>query len=200
MGISIHFRGKIKSPKLLPQMIEEVRDIAEENKWKYHVFKTELPEEGIGLDSFEDELYGITFSPPECEMVDFTFLSNGRLCSVVGIKIYFEDEQNDIFIQWNSVKTQFAGPQIHITLVHLLDYFSAKYFDDFEVKDEAEYWETRDEKLLQEKFNFLNGILRNFESNLEMMPKRPNESLEDYLRRIMENVNKNNNQSGEILS
>ncbi|WP_373494653.1 hypothetical protein [Aquiflexum sp.] len=190
MGITIHYQGKIKSPQLLPQLIEEVRDIAEENKWKYHIFESELPEEGFDKDSFEDELYGITFTPPECEMVDFTFLSSGKLCSVVG-KIYFEDEQNDIFIEWNSVKTQYAGPQIHIILVHLLEHIATKYLTDFKVIDEGEYWETRDEKLLGKKFDFLTGILRSMESNLEMIPKKPDEDLVEYIKRIMENVHKN---------
>lgn len=191
MGITIHYQGKIRSPKLLPELIEEVQDIAIENKWKYHVFESELPAEEYGKDSFEDELYGITFTPPECEMVDFTFLSTGQLCSVVGIKIYFEDEPNDIFIEWNSVKTQFSGPQIHIILVHLLEHIATKYLTDFKVLDEGEYWETRDEKLLIQKFDLLNGILRSMESNMEMIPKKPDEDLVDYIRRIMENVQKN---------
>lgn len=31
MGICIHFRVQLKSPKVLPQLIEEARDIAVEN-------------------------------------------------------------------------------------------------------------------------------------------------------------------------
>lgn len=190
MGITIHFKGKIKSPDLLPQLIEEAKDIAVANNWKHHIFEKELPKESYGKVDFNDTLYGISFTPPKCEPVSFTFLSNGNLCSVVGIKMYFEYEQDETFISWNSFKTQYAGPEIHKILILIIDYFSKKYLIDVEVIDEADFWDTRDETILNQKFEFLGGLINSFGSQFEFVPQRDGESFEEYLKRIANNIKK----------
>ena len=56
---------------------------------------------------------------------------------------------------WIAVKTQFAGPEIHLWVVGLLNYLKEHYIPDLEVSDEGEYWETGNFDVLKEKMNFL---------------------------------------------
>ncbi|MGB5746347.1 MAG: hypothetical protein WBM69_05155 [Desulfobacterales bacterium] len=57
---------------------------------------------------------------------------------------------------WLNVKTQFAGPEIHLWVVGLLKYVKEHYIPGLEVSDEGEYWETGDFDVFNEKMNFLN--------------------------------------------
>lgn len=49
-------------------------------------------------------------------------------------------------------KTQFAGSEAHKIIIHLLRHISKKYLKNFSLTDEGHYWETNDEKLLEETF------------------------------------------------
>ncbi len=40
MGLSFHYKGRCKNSKALPLLIEKVKDIAENFKWKYHIYET----------------------------------------------------------------------------------------------------------------------------------------------------------------
>ena len=81
MGLTIYYKGKFNPSASLSEMIEEVKDIAEIYKWKYHVFETEFPKGTFGKRNFNEEIYGISFSPPESEAVWLCFLSNGVLAN-----------------------------------------------------------------------------------------------------------------------
>ena len=43
MGITIHYRGKLHSPDLMPQVRREIEDICQANGWKYSLFTDESP-------------------------------------------------------------------------------------------------------------------------------------------------------------
>lgn len=43
MGLSFHYSGSIAKPELLPELIEEVLDIAKIYGWKYSIYKTSFP-------------------------------------------------------------------------------------------------------------------------------------------------------------
>ena len=38
MGVTIHYRGKLKSPSLIEPLMEEVADICQSKNWKYNLF------------------------------------------------------------------------------------------------------------------------------------------------------------------
>ena len=38
MGVTLHYRGKLKDPKLIMELAYEVMDICETNGWKYDLF------------------------------------------------------------------------------------------------------------------------------------------------------------------
>lgn len=89
-----------------------------------------------------------------------------------------------------SVKTQFAGPLVHMTLINLFRYLNEKYFIDFQMFDEGNYWETGDENVLKEKFTRYNKLFDMFYDGLECYPVNDGESLESYFNRLIEFVNK----------
>lgn len=87
-----------------------------------------------------------------------------------------------------STKTQFAGKDVHKILIYLFRYISKKYFSEFELIDEGRFWETGDEKILNNQFNLYNGILDSFRYAVNNISRNANESIEDYFERIIKIV------------
>ncbi|MEO8712490.1 MAG: hypothetical protein ABI405_10225 [Parafilimonas sp.] len=184
MGLSFHYSGKFSSKASLPAMIEEVKDIAEAHKWKYHIYETEFPAYYF-KKTFDNKTYGICFTPPGCETVSLTFLSNGRLSHTFWLQYLNEDEAYKKYLYMLSVKTQYAGWQLHVLVIRILKYISGKYFKSFSLKDEGMFWETEDESLLKERFKQYAALLNKFSTGLEIIPINPGENLEDYFKRIL---------------
>ncbi|MEX1238075.1 MAG: hypothetical protein WEB30_00095 [Cyclobacteriaceae bacterium] len=187
MGLSFHYSGSFRRNASLSDMIEEVKDISEINKWHYSIFKKEFLPDAFGRNTFSNDVYGITFSPPECEPVWLCFLSNGKLCSPVNLQLFgrSEDNKERKFLHMLSTKTQYAGIQAHIQIIDLLKYLKEKYFEDLQVSDEGKYWETGDEKILQAIFKRYNDALDLVSDAVENTSRMPHESFEDYFKRIL---------------
>jgi hypothetical protein len=187
MGISIHYKGRLKTKKSLPFLIEEVKDIAETYKWKYDILEKEFPRGSFNKTGFDGKLYGICFSPPGSETVCLTFLSNGKLVNPGALQFFLDKKE---MLEWSFVKTHYAGVTVHKIIIHLFDYLSKKYLAHFKMNDEAQYWETRDEKVAEVNFNKLNALMDSFASALETQPKKKGETFETYFRRLLEQINK----------
>lgn len=194
MGLSFHYKGKLKKPQSLKKMIEEVTDICKANKWKFTVFEEYIPENTFSIEPNRETIYGICFTPPKCETVDLTFLSNGKLCAFHNLELNknLENLEDDIYLYYLSVKTQYCGPEIHKLLIPILYYLNKNYFEDFELTDEGQFWETRDEKLLKETFDRYSNLINGFETVLEHIPILEGETLEDYILRMAEIVKNKN--------
>ncbi len=194
MGLSFHYKGALKSPNLLKKMIEEVTDISQTNQWKFHIFEEAFPSHTFTLDSYNDSIYGICFSPPNCEVVCLTFLSNGKMCAFYNLehsKVSIE-ELDDNYL---SVKTQFAGPKIHKQLINIFDYINKKYLENFDLTDEGNYWETKNDQLLEDTFEKYTNLINGFDSLLDNIPIGENETIEAYLIRIAEIAHKKNDKN-----
>jgi hypothetical protein len=165
MGLSIHYRGKIKDANLISNLIGEVQDICISLQWKYHLFDNEL-------------VKGICFSPGECEPLIFTFSKNGDLCSPILLRYNIHPDTTI------SVKTQFAGVETHKTLIKLLKHLKAKYFTEFELNDEGGYWETDDENVLRQQFNNYEFILDTVCEALEDFKTKSGETAESLTDRL----------------
>lgn len=194
MGLSFHYKGKLKKPQSLKKMIEEVTDICKENKWKFTIFEDSFPENTFSTEPNRENIYGICFTPPKCETVDLTFLSNGKLCAFHNLELnknlaHLED---DIYLYYLSVKTQYCGPEIHKLLIPIFDYLNTNYFENFEFTDEGQFWESRDEKLLQETFDRYSNLINGFASVLEHIPILEGETIENYILRMAEIVKNKN--------
>lgn len=197
MGLSFHYKGKLRTAQCLKKMIDEVVDISKTNQWNYHIFEEQFPNNTFTEGPIQDAIYGIGFTPPNCEMVAFTFLSNGQLCAFYNLEdvISSKTDQEENYL---SVKTQFAGSKIHMQVIKILDYFKKKYFENFDLTDEGNYWETKNEQLLEDTFKKYTNLIEGFHSLLENIPIGEEESIEKYLTRIAEMVHKKNNDNGKI--
>lgn len=195
MGLSFHYRGSLKSAETLPALVEEVEDICNVLGWKCTVFETEFPDNKF-LSPIDDEDYGILFSPPSCEPVSLVFDSEGKIYTpwlkdilnkhksgevkVITVKLNLDDENPEPEISENSeefdpsdmvysisVKTQFAGAEMHVQLMELLRYLSDKYLAEFHIQDESDYWETRNMETLHKKMDLLNQFMDTFQDMIE---------------------------------
>jgi hypothetical protein len=187
MGITIHYRGRFNKNAHLFEMIEEVVDIAEIYGWEYSIFEKDFSNNSSGKDEHDGEIYGLNIIPPQSEPLYLSFLSNGMMSNYVDLKFRDEDANNKKGqrLSWLSTKTQYAGVDTHKLIIHLLKYLSGKYFEKLEVHDEAEYWETEDEKRCKAHFRRMNELLDKVAIGLESLPKEANESFEDYFERLL---------------
>ena len=141
MGLSIHYKGRISDPKKLPELIEEIIDVARLHQWEYHVFNDDLPIDNTTNESQEENLQGICFTPPGCETVFFFFRPDGQMSAPMQLTLE-ELQKHDISeecLDYISVKTQYAGFEIHKILINLFRHISEKYLTEFTMSDESEY-------------------------------------------------------------
>jgi hypothetical protein len=194
MGISIHYSGTFNPTSSLSVMIEEVKDIAELYKWKYNVFGSEFPANSFDKEDYNQEVYGICFTPTECETVWISFLSNGKMSSPVHLEFFGkkENQEEQPYLYMLSTKTQYAGVEIHKLIIRLFRYFQGKYFQHFKVLDEGYYWETGDGKLLEDTFKKYAELIEGFTSSIEIHPMNPGESYEEYFKRLLMQMNDKN--------
>ena len=192
MGLCIYYSGKIKDAASLPLLVEEVKDIAIVNKWDYHVYETSFPSDTLDSEEHIETIYGISFAPPECESVTFTFLSTGVMVHPGCVK-YFgnsknETQRNYIYHPWT--KTQYAGSVIHATIINIFKYLNSKYLKDFKMMDESGYWETGDESIMQANFKQYDALLDNFVLSMQTFPVQKGENMISYFERLLEQINK----------
>jgi len=183
MGLCFHYKGSLRPEANLPELITEVKEIAIANKWDYFIFEPDFPEP----DAHEEgNLYGLCITPPGSEMVCISFLPDRRLCSLINLQCFgkSEDPEEKEYLDWLSVKTQYASPVIHIQLVNMFRYLETKYFENFSFSDEGQYWETGDEELLTHNFNKLAFIIKQFGDALDTLEKLEGESTEDFVVRV----------------
>lgn len=190
MGLSIHYGGSFNKNTSLSEMIEEVKDIVEIYKWEYTIYEDQFPSNSLGKDTYNKKIYGISFTPPECETISLSFLSNGKMSCSTRLKYYGNsiNKAEQQYLTILSVKTQYAGIEIHKLVIHLLKYLSKKYFTDFKLDDEGKYWETENEKLLQKKFNQYNSLMNNVSYALQNYPLKSGENFNQYFERILKQI------------
>lgn len=192
MGLSFHYSGRIANPDSLPELIDEVTDICKTYNWEYFVFEQQFPFDSIKKETYDKKLYGICFTPPECEMVNVCFLSNGQMSSPMLLHNWGNSniEVQKEYLYLISVKTQYAGIDIHHKVIQLFRYINEKYLADFTMTDEGEFWETNDEALLKENFDRYTDLIDSFALILECQDRKEGEDLESYLLRMAQQLHK----------
>jgi len=191
MGLTIHYNGRFNKNAVLSDLITEVREMAETFKWKHKIYLEAFPDVNNDDQSYDGKIYGISFTPPECETVSITFLSNFRMSSNVHLMFYGQtDTQSESdFLYLLSVKTQFAGASVHKTIIGLFRYlYKRGYFSELDVVDEGKFWETGDERLLEHKFAENGSLIDNFSLAVETIPIKQGESFENYFQRIFKMI------------
>lgn len=190
MGLSIHYSGRLRKAESLPSLIEEVKDISNVYGWKYHIFNTEFSNNTFDSQTSFDEIYGICFTPTNCETISFAFLSNGTMVCPARISFFAhsENETQRSYIYTISVKTQFAGIIVHQLLIRLFKYLNDKYFENFKLSDESYYWETDDENLMRERFKLYDNLLDNVVLSIQTFPLQSGEDIISYFERLMKHI------------
>ena len=192
MGLTIHYKGKLKSATDLRALINDVKDVAVAENWDYFVFEEQFENNSFSEIIDRENLFGIMISLPKCDPFCISFLSNGRMCGIINFNVMQKDDEiNEDLLYSVFSKTQYSGYENHRKLILLLDYISKKYLEDFECNDDGYYWETRDEELLKTTFEKYTNLMDSFSSSLEMIPMNEDENIEDYLIRMAETTNKN---------
>jgi hypothetical protein len=196
MGLSIHYRGQIRDYAHIEDLIIEVEDICKSLEWDYHIRKKKSNANNEAHLSNPDfinytieNLKGISFTPKECETVSIIFFPSGILCSPAKL-IFNNPATNDLMVETVSVKTQYAGIDVHLTVLKLLQYLKDKYFSFFELNDEGMYWETKDIEVLKSQFaryDFIVNSMRDAIKDFKALPGETAESLADRLEALFRN-------------
>jgi len=206
MSTSFHYKGRLKNASLLPNLIEEVEDICNILKWKYDVFETEYPDGEFAFPP-DDIDYGIVFTPQNSEPVSFIFDSEGRLYNpwlkellknneegnvkIITVKLNLNDENPrpeisegsdkydaEQMIYNISVKTFFEDPEGLVKLMEFLRYISDKYFTDFNLEDESQYWNTQNIENISSRLDEIHNFMETFH---DMIQQERIESSEDFI-------------------
>jgi len=192
MGLCIYYSGKIKDADSLPHLIDEVKDIANIHGWEFDINECSFPNNTLDNKENLDSIYGISFTPPECETISLTFLSNGvMVCPTQAL--FFGNSKNETernYMYQLFAKTQYAGMAIHAIIINIFRYLSNKYLTNFKMRDEGEYWETADENVLRRNFNAYDALLDNFTLSLQTFPVEKGENMISYFERLLEHINR----------
>lgn len=105
-----------------------------------------------------------------------------------------EDQPEREYIYMLSVKTQYAGVELHMFIIQLFRYLNNKYFADFKLSDEGQYWETNDETLLKTTFKRYTDFINGFASTIESYPTLSGEDLESYIDRLLKMLQNKRNE------
>lgn len=184
MGLSIYYSGNFNPSASLEKMIDEVADIAEIYQWPFQIYDSAFPDTH---PADTDTIYGISFTPPGCETIPLCFLLNKRMSSAAMVKFFGKESGNykEDMLHSISVKTQFAGKKVHMLVIKLLKYLSGKYFYDFQLFDEAQYWETGNEKIAENNFRQYDDLLDEVSHAFENCPIKDDETFEAYFERVL---------------
>ena len=155
-------------------MIADLKAIAEEHKWKYHIIDDDfdiqpnatLTPRDSGASSVAIEgslgLKGIILNVESgSEPLSILFDRSGVLTDMFQQISWIETNGSNE--RSSMCKTQFGSIDSHIQIIEILDLIKKKYMTDLTVNDEGAYWETRDRRILAEKRIALGHYLRHTE-------------------------------------
>lgn len=199
MGITIFARGKIDSIKDIPRLIDDLKTVAEEHKWKYHIIDDDFEvrpnavltprDSGVPGAAIEGTLglKGIVLNvEPGAEPLSILFDRSGVLTDMFQQISWIETNGGNE--RFSACKTQFGIIDSHIQIIEILDLIKKKYIADLAVDDEGAYWETRDRRILAEKRILLGQYLRQTEKVIGSIEPTGNDAQdpEALARRIEE--------------
>ena len=198
MGLAFHYSARIRKQELIKPLMTEVEDICQSMNWEYTLWDeicefpaTSIPKEPGTGDPKSIHLQGILFTPPECETVSLLFTPTGRMTALPNLlsaESYVANGLDIDLIYTVSVKTQYAGVDLHVALMNLFKYLEGKYLTDMEVDDEGEYWGRMDKDHLKKRFaaNWaVINVVKDALSNAELSSDTNAGSIGDQLLAIL---------------
>jgi hypothetical protein len=174
MGITIFAQGNIDRIEDIPRLIDDMKTIAKERKWKYHIIDNDfdvkpnatLTPRDSGARGAEIKgslgLKGIILNIESgAEPLSLLFDRSRALTDMLQQISWIETNGSNE--RFSLCKTQFGSIDSHIQIVEILDLVKKKYMADLTVNDEGAYWESRDRRILAEKRILLGHYLRHTE-------------------------------------
>ena len=150
-GVTIHYEGRAKSPAAVNNALSLLTARARVLGWRAE----DASGKNVSLTRVIDEK-DVPYHGP-----------------VRGVVLWPGQNSEPLYVQFDSalfvqdfVKTQFAGPDVHIKVIELLRQLKP-FFVDFKVEDEGEYWETNDRQQLEKHIDKVNSLIQ------EMKGKTP---------------------------
>ena len=153
MGVTIHYAGKLCDLGRLPRMVEIARQHSKANGWDFEI----VPPRQSGPSGF------VIRPHPDCEPLEIEFGKGNR------------------FSNW--VKTQFAGPEIHIQIIRFLREIKP-VLGRLGVRDEGEFWKTESEETLESHMNQVNEIISRYRAenpSIQVKVKEPGGRIMDLI-------------------
>jgi len=198
MGLTFHYRGKLREATLLPALVEEVEDICQVLGWKIQLFSS----------VYENNTFVKSSNDPKCDPVILCFDGEGTIwvpwlkdilkanidggIKVITVQLDLTEGNKDPIISESNqsfepnnlvhqvhVKTQDAGSEMHIKVVELLRYLSEKYLKEFELDDEGDYFDTRDISVLDYRNASLHDFIDKFQ---DLLSDKKINSAEDFIK------------------
>ena len=174
MGVTIHYRGKLRNPADIQPLTDELIDICKSAGWKYRQLNFPDPEPG------DEPFSGLTIQPhPQSESIWMLFNERGELSHPFGY------DMEDGSLPWSFTKTQFAGADTHIAICRLFRYLEKQWFETFEVRDETNYWVTGDERHLRATLDYLDDAITTVDEELKLALDNTGAPLDERLAGIL---------------
>ncbi len=176
MGLTIFYSGSLRDVRQIPALVDEVCDICDDLHWRCEIVE---PSEDIPIS-------GVLFCPPGSEEIWLTFLPNGRMANPGSFFNIMGEKQNlSGSIVLDSI-VQYAGPDAHMRVIEFFKYLSPKYFRQFKVVDESEYWESGNAEKCRDWFVMFEAYSNNMSEDLGKLDRREYEGGETYQDRLKE--------------
>jgi hypothetical protein len=164
MGVTIYYRGVLKVPELILDLIAEVSDIAKSNKWAIHILDNPWDSD-VTLYMSDDEddpmykgnagLKGVVLDPhPEVDGLSLLFDRTG-ICRSFTEMAEPEDNRPGI----THVSTQAAGIDTHIQLLGFLEYIGNSYMSEWHIEDDSGYAMHRERDKAQQVFEAVDDAI-----------------------------------------
>lgn len=207
MTVHFTYSGRIKEAALLPALVEEIEDICNSLEWEYETIEPKFPDDQF-ITPENGEVYGIIFTPEGSKPTSFTFNSEGKIYNPFlkslmderaadGVKVLtlrvdldkneikaIEDDDPEMInptemLYSVSIEVDLIDEQDYIRQLELIRYLSNKYFDDFELYDETNYWETGQIDIPYDKIEEAGRIIESFK---ELLNNAEINSPSDFLK------------------
>lgn len=153
MGVTIHFSGVAENEANQARVLSIARGFAAEHDWAAEPVDRQ-PAKLIRLFPIDEPLTVIDASVRRVIQKPATVYESG----LKGMAIYPTEQCEPCYLAFDdnghvqgSIKTQFAGVDLHEHLIELLRKIEPE-FDSLSVADEGGYWETSDRQKLQKAF------------------------------------------------
>ena len=143
MGVLIHYCGNLRDPASLTPFANEMIDICQSLKWDHKYISPQS----------DDPVEGVIIYPGGGEPVVLTFLPGGRLCHPMFYPFIRQTaNMADFETAQVFIVAETLSPDIHMELMKVLHYLDDKYFENFTLDDDSQYWETSNEDQCRKYF------------------------------------------------